>query len=189
MGPNQPLLLELLQSVHLCPLGLIPVGLVHAVDLHDIDIVGLKLFEESLDQHIGQRALLLGESAGPGPHLRDQLAVLAAFVLQHTADVGMGSVHIGHVELPDSVIVGVVQQGFKLLLPQPRLIGLAAAPSHTCAARDATGLQCFAQRNGCGGVNLGRSGQGDSARHKGPGRPGDGRAEEFTTLDFHGPIS
>ncbi len=68
MGPDDSLGLQIFQDIHLLPLMIGPVGIHHAVDLHQVDIIGIQLLPEAIHHNIGIGTLIFRNPPFAGPY-------------------------------------------------------------------------------------------------------------------------
>lgn len=155
---DEALFLEAVHEGHLFVHAVGPVGGGHAVNLEDVDVVGVQLFEEAGADDVGCGAFGFGDAAGEKPYLGDEGEVFAGDVFEGGGQEGVRAVEVGAVDECDAAIEGAADEGGEVFLSGAGVVGLAVAAAHSGADADARDLEAgFAEGDDFGGVKAGGS--------------------------------
>jgi len=101
----------------------------------------------------------------------------------------MGTIEIGHVEDADAAVVSAFEQGLKVLLAHPSVVGGPSPALHAGPHTDAAEFQiAFAEWHRLVGIELdafGFDASHHAASHEHPGDTQGGPLKELATLDSH----
>ena len=123
------------------------------------------------------------------PYLGEDGVFVAGHPLQGGDQIRVRAVEVGRVEGADAAVVGALEERFELLLPHPRVVGLAITAVHASADAEAADLELgLAERDGFVGVEEGRLGfRGAGERHacQDSAQAEGGSFHELTALYLH----
>src|ERR1035437_7986840 len=113
---------------------------------HQVEVVGADFLEETVHRRLGSGALRFRQAAGVKPNFGDDRVFVAGYCLQGRQEIRMGAVEVSQVENADAPVVTTLEQSLQLLLPHPRMIGLAVAPAHPGAEAKTAQLERSEER-------------------------------------------